>query len=53
MFPNRTGTPLAALELTWKPAPGVEKTTPRGVLTLKKSGGSWFGAENWSGSRPS
>src|SRR5215213_1413924 len=49
MLPNRTGTPLALLELTWKPAPGVEKTTPRGVVVLKKSGGNWFGAENWSG----
>ena len=49
MFPKRTGTPLALFALTWKPAPGVEKTTPRGVFTLKKSGGSRFGAENWSG----
>ena len=33
------------LALTWKPVPGVEKTTPRGLLTLKKLAGRLLGAE--------
>src|SRR6266481_1813634 len=38
-----------ALALTWKPVPGVPKTTPRGELTLKKFAGRLFGAERASG----
>src|SRR5215470_2121698 len=49
MLPNLTGTPEAAFALTWKPAPGVENTTPRGELTLKKFGGKAFGEKNASG----
>src|SRR5215470_14408848 len=49
MLPNLTGTPEAAFALTWKPVPGVENTTPRGELTLKKFGGKAFGEEAASG----
>ena len=37
MFPNSMGVPVEfpAVALTWKPVPGVLKTTPRGELTLK------------------
>src|SRR5215203_454131 len=40
---------LTALALTSTPVPGVEKTTPRGLLTLKKSAGRRFGAAAESG----
>jgi len=46
MLPKRTGTPLTAVELVWKPLPGVLNTTPRGEFLLKKSGGNALGAEN-------
>src|SRR3954465_14295226 len=49
MLPKFTGVPLAAVALTWKPEPGVEKTTPRGEFTLKKFAGNGFGAEAASG----
>ncbi len=51
MLPNSIGVfvGLTELALTWNPEPGVEKTAPRGELTLKKSGGRLLGAENWSG----
>jgi hypothetical protein len=48
MLPNSTAL-IPALALTWKPVPGVEKTTPRGELTLKKVAGRAFGAEKASG----
>src|SRR5437879_4024907 len=40
---------IPALPLTWKPVPGVEKTTPRGELTLKKLAGRRLGAADVSG----
>src|SRR6266496_3517728 len=40
---------IPALPLTWNPVPDVEKTTPRGELTLKKLAGRLFGAERASG----
>src|SRR5215208_6414032 len=49
MLPKRTGTPEAAVALTWKPEPGVLTTTPRGEFRLKKSGGKAFGADALSG----
>src|SRR5947207_3194073 len=49
MLPNSTAVPLAAVALTWKPVPGVEKTTPRGEFTLKKFAGRLFGADRASG----
>src|SRR6185503_4389303 len=49
MLPNSTGTPEAAVALTWNPVPGVENTTPRGEFTLKKSAGRLFGAAEASG----
>src|SRR4051794_8465954 len=51
MLPNRTGVPvgLALFALTWKPVPGVEKTAPRGLFTLKKLAGRAFGADCASG----
>ena len=48
MLPNSTA-PAAALALTWKPAPGVENTTPRGELLLKKLAGRLLGAASASG----
>src|SRR4051794_6825298 len=42
--------PLSAgAELTWKPVPGVEKTTPRGEFELKKLAGRLLGAANCAG----
>ena len=35
--------------LTWKPVPGVDKTTPRGDVVLKKSAGRVLGAACASG----
>src|SRR5437899_493856 len=35
--------------LTWKPVPGVEKTTPRGDVVLKKLAGMLFGAAEAAG----
>src|SRR5215217_1569926 len=49
MLPNRTGVPLAAVALTWKPVPGVLRTAPRGELLLKKLAGRLFGAAEPSG----
>src|SRR3954454_19405678 len=58
IFPNRTGTPLAVLELTWNGCaitpstngPAVEvNITPRGLLKLKKSAASDPGADTLSG----
>ena len=47
MLSNSIGAGLAAL--TWNPLPWVEKTTPRGELTLKKSAGKRLGAEKAAG----
>src|SRR3954466_15797314 len=47
-LPNSTGA-TPAFALTWKPVPGVEKTAPRGLLTLKKLAGRLFGAATLSG----
>src|SRR3954471_18605385 len=49
MFPKSTGTPSVAAPLTWKPAPGVEKITPRGEFTLKKFAARLFGAAEAAG----
>src|SRR5258706_15765201 len=49
MLPNSTAVPEAALALTCNAVPGVDKTTPRGELTLKKLAGKRFGAEEPSG----
>jgi hypothetical protein len=49
MLPNSTGVPLAAVALTCSPEPGVVKTAPRGELTLKKTPGKRFGADDASG----
>src|SRR5581483_287725 len=50
MLPNRTGTPLARVELTWNPVtPTGWKTAPRGEVVLKKSPGRGFGADLASG----
>ena len=49
MLPNSIGVPEAAAALTWNPLPGVENTTPRGELTLKKFAGRLLGADNESG----
>src|SRR5205809_6333970 len=49
MLPKRTAVPLAALALFWNPVPGVETTTPRGELVLKKLAGKALGESNWSG----
>src|SRR4030095_4159973 len=38
-----------SLALTWKPDPGVKKTTPRGEFLLKKLAGRLFGDEKPSG----
>src|SRR5262249_425277 len=40
---------LSLSALTWKPVPGVKKTTPRGELALKKLAGRLFGAAKASG----
>ena len=48
MLPKSIGA-TPAFAVTWKPVPGVEKTTPRGLLTLKKFAGRLFGALNASG----
>src|SRR5437762_2683872 len=48
MLPNSTG-PTPEFALTWNPVPAVEKTTPRGELTLKKFAGRLFGAARESG----
>src|SRR3954453_7809085 len=47
--PNRVGVAPPAFALTRKPVPAVLNTTPRGELTLKKSGGSAFGSEKPAG----
>src|SRR5688572_20169082 len=51
MLSNSIGVTVGLDEsaLTWNPEPGVEKTTPRGEVTLKKSAGRLFGAEEASG----
>src|SRR6266536_690813 len=51
MLPNLSGVfvGLALSALTWKPVPGVKKTTPRGELALKKLAGKLFGAAKASG----
>src|SRR5947209_6976787 len=43
MVPKRTGA-MPALALTRTADPGVEKTAPRGELTLKNSGGRLLGS---------
>src|SRR5206468_4406760 len=48
MLSNSIGA-IPALPLTWNPVPDVEKTTPRGELTLKKLAGKLLGAEEASG----
>src|SRR5215207_9762019 len=58
MFPNLTGTPLAAVELIWngcsgppvRTGPDVEVVIrPRGLFTLKKSPAIGFGEARLSG----
>src|SRR4051812_10875461 len=54
MFPKlaRAGWPAptsVVAPLSWNPVPGVEKTTPRGLLELKKLAGRLLGAEKVAG----
>src|SRR5207248_8091362 len=47
--PNSGGVAPPAFALTRKPVPGVEKTAPRGELTLKKLAGGGLGSADASG----
>src|SRR5215207_7838007 len=46
---SNSGLPWMLLRETSNPTPGVEKTTPRGELTLKKSGGRRLGEDMAAG----
>ena len=49
MSPNSDAPDPSPSPETRTPVPGVENTTPRGEVTLKKSAGSGFGDEKASG----